>query len=67
MTPCPEHVYIENAVAAVESREPARPLWRPDRDEQMAAIEVLLASSISTELRRALREREQELATRRAA
>jgi hypothetical protein len=42
-----------------------RQLWRPDRNEQMAAIEVLLASSIPTELRRALREREYELATRK--
>lgn len=43
----------------------ARPLWRPDRNEQVAAIEILLASSIPTELRRALREREIELATRK--
>lgn len=42
-----------------------RPLWRPDRNEQMAAIEILLASSIPNELRRALREREYELATRK--
>jgi len=41
-----------------------RELWQPDRDEQMAAIEVLLASSIPTELRNALREREFQLATR---
>ena len=45
----------------------ARELWRPTRDDQMAAIEILLASSIPTELRTALRERELELATRRAA
>lgn len=44
-----------------------RELWRPTRDEQMAAIEILLASSISQDLRRALREREYELATRRNA
>lgn len=42
-----------------------RELWRPSRDEQAAAIEVLLASSISNELRRALRERECELSNRR--
>jgi hypothetical protein len=47
--------------------EDTRAGWRPDRDEQMAAIEILLASKISTELRHALRERELELATRRAA
>ena len=60
-----ERAYIEAAVAALEA--PARPVWRPDRAEQMAAVEVLLASDISIELRRALREREAELATRRAA
>lgn len=37
-----------------------RELWRP-------AIEILLASPISQELRRALREREAELATRKEA
>lgn len=41
-------------------------LW-PSRDDQMAAIEILLASSIPTELRRALREREQMLAYNRSA
>lgn len=43
----------------------ARELWRPSRDEQMAAIEILLASSISQDLRRALREREISLSIRR--
>lgn len=62
---CPEQAYVENAVAALEA--PCRELWRPTRDDQMAAIEILLASSIPTELRTALREREFELATRRAA
>jgi hypothetical protein len=38
-----------------------RELWRPSRDEQMAAVEVLLASSIAYELRRELRAREIEL------
>lgn len=46
---------------------PTRELWRPSRDEQAAAIEVLLASSISNELRQALRERECELANRKDA
>jgi len=41
-----------------------RELWQPDRAEQMAAIETLLASSIPPELRSALREREYQLATR---
>lgn len=63
--PCPERSYVENAVAALEV--PPRELWRPSRAEQMAAVEILLASSISQELRSALREREIELATRRAA
>jgi hypothetical protein len=45
----------------------ARELWRPTRDDQMAAIEILLASSIPTELRTALREREITLSIRRAA
>lgn len=43
----------------------ARGLWRPSRDEQMAAIEILLASSISQDLRRALREREITVASER--
>lgn len=43
-----------------------RELWQPDRHEQMAAIETLLASSIPPELRTALREREYQLATRTA-
>lgn len=47
----------------------ARELWRPSRDEQMAALVILLASSIPSELRSMLREREQQLASeqRRAA
>lgn len=57
--------HLATAVATLE--EPSRPSWRPDRDEQMAAIEILLASNISTELRRSLRECEAQLATRRAA
>lgn len=63
--PCPEQDYVENAVAALESQP--RELWRPDRNEQIAAIEILLASSIPAELRLMLREREYELATRREA
>jgi hypothetical protein len=66
MSICPEHEYIENAVAALEAPTP-RNLWQPDHHEQIAAIEILLASSIPAELRRHLREREIELATRRAA
>lgn len=50
---------------ALEDRE--RALWQPDRDEQMAALEILLASPIPTELRRLLRQREIELSTRKAA
>jgi hypothetical protein len=57
---------IANVRMSQMQRE-ARELWRPTRDDQMAAIEILLASSIPTELRTALREREFELATRRAA
>lgn len=60
-----ERTYIATAVAALE--EQSHPTWHPDRDEQLGAIEILLASKISTELRRALREREVELVTRRAA
>lgn len=47
--------------------EAVRELWRPDRNEQLAAIEILLACSIPAELRFLLREREQELATNRRA
>lgn len=43
-----------------------RELWHPDRDEQMAAVEILLASPIPYELRLLLRERETELARRQA-
>lgn len=44
-----------------------RELWQPDRDEQMAALEILLASPIPAELRRLLRQRVIELSTRKAA
>lgn len=44
-----------------------RATYRPDRHEQMAAIEILLASSISADLRSLLREREQALALRKEA
>lgn len=60
-----ERAHIEAAVACLEAPAP-RELWRPHRAEQMAAIEILLASSISHELRTALRQREIEL-SRRAA
>ncbi|MEQ1938594.1 hypothetical protein ABMA46_10090 [Mesorhizobium sp. CN5-321] len=57
---------IANVRMSQMQRE-ARELWRPTRDDQMAAIEILLASSIPTELRTALRERELTLSIRRAA
>lgn len=41
-----------------------RPLWQPDEQAQLWAIETLLASSIPSELRKALREREAEMARR---
>lgn len=47
--------------------EAPRELWQPDRHEQLAAIEILLAASLPPELRRALREREIQLATRKDA
>lgn len=62
----PEQEYIARAVSALEAPAP-RELWRPDRNEQMAAIEILLASSISTDLRSLLREREQSLVLRKEA
>jgi len=64
-----ESDHIASAVAALGDRHAVKPreLWQPDRNEQMAAIETLLASSIPKELRDTLREREQELATGRAA
>lgn len=52
-----------NAVAITAEQE--RALWRPSRDEQMAALEILLASPLNSELRRLLRQREYELATRK--
>jgi hypothetical protein len=64
----PETIHIARAAAALDDRYARqRELWRPTREEQLAALEILLASSISSELRRALREREYELATRRNA
>jgi hypothetical protein len=64
MSAC-EATYIANAVAALEA--PTRELWRPTREDQRAALEIMLASELSHELRRLLREMEQNLATRRAA
>lgn len=52
-----------NTVAMNAEQE--RPMWRPSRDEQMAALEILLASPLNSELRRLLRQREYELATRK--
>lgn len=43
-----------------------RELWQPDRNEQLAAVEILMASTIPRELRDLLRELEHKLATRRA-
>lgn len=66
-----ERAHTARAVAALGDRvamvEPSRELWQPDRHEQLAAIEILLASSIDLELRSMLRRREQDLATRRVA
>lgn len=45
----------------------SRDLYQPSRDEQVAAIEILLASQISRELRSCLRERLFELQTRKDA
>lgn len=55
------NVHLHDPVADAPERE----LWKPSRDEQMAAVEILLASSIPTELRETVRRFEQELATRR--
>jgi hypothetical protein len=52
-------------IPAPDLHAEAREEWRPDRDEQMAAIEILLASQIPQELRLALRERELALVTER--
>jgi hypothetical protein len=56
---------LDAALKLAESAD--RELWQPDRNEQLAAIEILLASPIPAELRRHLREREFALATRSAA
>jgi len=42
-----------------------RELWQPDRHEQMAACEILLAATIPYELRVLVRELEFKLATER--
>lgn len=62
-----DHILDQLNAATKLAEHGDRELWRPDRNEQMAAIEILLASSIPTELRRLLREREFALATRSAA
>lgn len=54
-------------IPASQDKAAGRELWQPDRDQQMAAIETLLSSPIPAELRRALREREIQLATRKDA
>lgn len=61
-----DHMAAMYAAAAKLAEHGDRELWRPNRNEQMAAIEILLASSIPTELRQILREREFALATRSA-
>ena len=62
-----DHMTAMYQQATALAEVPSRELWQPDRHEQMAAIEILLASSIPTELRRLLREREFALATRKDA
>lgn len=54
-----------NSPAVLEQDRALRELWRPSRLEQMAAVEILLASSIPTELREMVRRFEQELACRK--
>jgi len=63
MIPDSEHEHLSSAVASLEG---PRELWQPDRHEQIAAVEILLASTIPYELRLLLREREIELARRAA-
>ena len=48
-------LHTARAAVALDD-ETRRELWQPSRDDQMAAIETLLASSIPSELRTALRE-----------
>lgn len=52
------HLAMLNAAEALEQRE----IYRPDRAEQRAAIETLLAADIPAELRLHLKDREKELA-----
>lgn len=53
---------IDALTLAFEAAMKRRLLWRPDRAEQRAAIETLLASDIPAELRLHLKDREKELA-----
>lgn len=57
------HFLDENAALTDPFR---RELWQPDRHEQLAAIEVLLASTLPSDLRSMLRERELMLSRRTA-
>ncbi|GHC79612.1 hypothetical protein GCM10010136_32320 [Limoniibacter endophyticus] len=62
----PERDYLAGAVSALESPSCLQ-AFRPDRDEQMAAIEILLSSRLPAELRCQLREFEQSLVLRKDA
>ncbi len=48
----------------MEEPQFTREIWQPDRHEQLAACEILLASTIPQELRALVREMELRLATR---
>lgn len=41
-----------------------RELWQPDRNEQLAAVEILLASPLPYEARLVIRELEQKIVRR---
>lgn len=42
-----------------------RPLYRPSEEERLKAIEILLASDISPDARRFIREMEQQISEKR--
>ena len=60
-------VAVGKAIRAYDvkiNQSPSRELWHPSDEDQLSAIEILLACALSRELRAALRERAEELARR---
>lgn len=57
-----EREHLARSVMSLEA--PSRKLWQPDRNSQIAAMEILLASPLPHELRSHLRDRFETLTER---